>query len=211
VEREDMLVDQACRRSTLAERPPDTPAGDAELVTRISTGDQAAFRVLFDRYADAVFNHSLRLTGSVDAAEDIAAVVFLEAWRRRSDYRTVGNSAAPWLHGITYNVARNHWRSTRRYRSALARLRATRETDDPAAVVVERVAAEERLQRVLPAIRKLPKHQRQAIEVCVAGGVPYDEAGVLLGIPAGTLKSRVSRGLATLRSSIDNLQLQEEL
>jgi RNA polymerase sigma factor (sigma-70 family) len=182
-------------------------AGDLDLVSRVKTGDREAFAALYDRYAGAVYGHCLRLTGSAVSAEDLTAIVFLEAWRRRSDFRAVADSAAPWLHGIAYNTARNFRRSSRRYQSALRRLDATRIMPDPTVDVVDRVAAEETIRRLLPAIRALPRHEREAIELCFASGMTYEEAAGLLNVPLGTLKSRLSRGLSKLR---DHLQAKAQ-
>lgn len=194
---------------TLPEMQRRVSEGDSALVSKLASGDEEAFRALYDRYADAVYNHCLRLAGSAAAAEDLAAVVFLESWRRRSDFRIVEGSAAPWLHGIAYNAARNFWRASRRYRSALARLAETRVVSDPTVGLIDRIAAEQTIRQLLPAIQALPSQERQAIELCIAAGMTHQEAASLLGVPIGTVKSRLSRGLTKLRSSLD-LQLAEE-
>jgi RNA polymerase sigma factor (sigma-70 family) len=177
------------------------PGTDLALVQALAQGDQEAFRTIYDRHADAIYGHCLRLTGSASSAEDLAAVVFLESWRRRRDFRVVEGSAAPWLHGIANNAGRNFWRSSRRYRSALERLAETRVVPDPSSAVVERIAAQETIQRLLPAIHALPGQEREAIELCIAADMTYQEVASLLAIPVGTVKSRLSRALAKLRAS----------
>ncbi len=177
------------------------PASDAALVEALAAGGAEAFREIYDRYCDGVYGHCLRLTGSAAAAEDLTAVVFLEGWRRRSDFRIVQGSAAPWLHGIAYNAARNLWRSSRRYRSALERLAETRIVSDPADDLVDRIAAEQTIRRMLPAIHSLPAQERQAIELCIAADMTHEEVSSLLHVQLGTVKSRLSRGLTKLRAS----------
>jgi RNA polymerase sigma factor (sigma-70 family) len=184
-------------------------ASDAALVSALGRGDSEAFRLLYDRYVDVVYNHCFRLTGSTVAAEDLAAVTFLECWRRRSAFRLVDGSAAPWLHGIARNVARNAWRAERRYRAALGRLAETRVEPDPADDVVERIAAEQAIRRLLPAMQTLPSREREVVELCAAAGLSHGEVAILLGIPAGTVKSRLARGLARLRAALALQQASE--
>lgn len=182
---------------------------DSDLVRRLASGEEEAFRLLYDRYAAVIYNHCYRLTGSASAAEDLAAVTFLEAWRRRSSYRLVEGSATPWLHGIAYNVARNYRRTSRRYRSALQRLAETRVEPDPASSLIEKVSAQQTIRQLMPAIRALPSRERETIELCAASGMSLQDAAALLGVPVGTVKSRLSRGLAKLRSSLD-IELAKE-
>jgi len=145
---------------------------DVDLVTRVRSDDQQAFAQLYDRHVDAVHRHCFRLTGSAATAEDLTAMVFLEAWRRRDGYRLVDGSAAPWLHGIAYNLIRNYRRASRRYRSAVSRLDASRSVSDQTDEIVDRVSAEEIIHRLLPTIGALPRQQREAIELCYSAMHP---------------------------------------
>jgi len=188
----------------MTEHPAPSP-DDASLVVAIAHGDKAAFATLYERYFDAVHAHCFRLSGSSVVADDLTAMVFLECWRRRSEFRLVEGSARPWLHGVAFNVIRNYWRMTRRYRAALERLLARSRSEfaapDSTDQVVDRVAAEQRIRAVRRALASLPKRERDVIEVCVAGDLGHEEAAVMLGIPVGTLKSRLARGLARLRAT----------
>lgn len=184
---------------------PGPSTDDASLVVAIANGDKAAFAMLYERYFDAVHAHCFRLSGSSAAADDLTAMVFLECWRRRDRFRLVEGSARPWLHGVAFNVVRNYWRMTRRYRSALERLLARSQgefaTPDSTDQIVDRVAAEERIRAVRKALATLPRRERDVIEVCLAGDLGHEEAAQMLGIPVGTLKSRLARGLARLRAT----------
>ena len=86
---------------------------DAELWAR---GDEQAFGVLYDRYAEAVWNHAYRLTASWSTAEDLTSATFLTAWRRRAGMTLVRDSALPWLFTVAGNLARSEYR--RRARSS---------------------------------------------------------------------------------------------
>ncbi|RYE92181.1 MAG: hypothetical protein EOO78_29250 [Oxalobacteraceae bacterium] len=73
---------------------------DNELWRRAVAGDPGSFGVIFDRHADAVHSYCARRVGSLDAADDLVSIVFLEAWRRRNDVELVEGGALPWLYGI---------------------------------------------------------------------------------------------------------------
>ena len=95
---------------------------DATLWARAGQGDGEAFGVVFDRHRDRVLGHALRLTRHRHDAEDVAALVFLEAWRRRAAVRVVDGSVLPWLLVTTGHVAQNAARARRRHGLALAKL-----------------------------------------------------------------------------------------
>jgi len=95
---------------------------DADLWAAMRRGDSAAFAGLFDRHARAIYYFAFRRTADWSVAEDIMAVVFLEAWRRRRQVRLNGDSALPWLYGVAVNVVRNHHRRQHRYGKVLERL-----------------------------------------------------------------------------------------
>ena len=87
------------------------------LVDRAARNDRDAFGALYDRHSQRVFAHSARQLGGVEDADDLTAIVFLEAWRLRARIRVVNGSALPWLLMTATNVARNYRRSARRYRA----------------------------------------------------------------------------------------------
>lgn len=163
-------------------------------------GDEHAFGELFDRHARAVYNYCFRRTADWSVAEDLTSVVFLETWRRRDQVRMSGDSLLPWLYGVATNVLRNHRRSLRRHRDALARLplpATPDETEDAAA----RVDAERRMREVLESIRSLPRRDQEVLVLCVWEGLGYAEAAEALGVPVGTVRSRLARARERLRRS----------
>ena len=167
------------------------PVSDAELWRRGCNGDQAAVGELFRRHAPAIFAFLVRRTGDRELAEDLTSTVFLEAWRKRREVRLSGDSALPWLYGVAVNCARNAGRSMRRHRGALARLTLER---PPAADD----AASRQLADVLSLLERLPEEQRDVILACAWTGLSYEEAALALGIPVGTVRSRLSRARAQI-------------
>ena len=94
---------------------------DRELWQRVRGNDREAYALLFERYADSVYNYCFRRVGEWALAEDLLSTVFLEAWRRR-EKELPPDKVLPWLFGIANNVIRNQRRSRRRHAAALQRL-----------------------------------------------------------------------------------------
>ncbi|WP_327587717.1 RNA polymerase sigma factor [Nonomuraea sp. NBC_00507] len=163
------------------------------LRARIRGGDKAAFGELFDECAKAVYNHAIRLTANWSMAEDVTALTFLEAWRLRGKIDAEGGSLRPWLLGIATNVARNMRRAARRHDDALARLPRGEGVPDFAEEVVSRIDDAERLAAVRQAYGKLRRAEQDVFALCVWAGLDYAQAAEALGIPVGTVRSRLSR------------------
>jgi RNA polymerase sigma factor (sigma-70 family) len=157
------------------------------------SGDSAAFGTLFDVHRDRVFGHALRLTRSPHDAEDITAIVFLEAWRRRDAVRLVDGSIVGWLLVTTNYVARNASRTRRRYDELLRRLPLPDHSDDHADEVGARIDVEQRTGRVREAFQRMSKNDQDVITLCVLEELSATEAAQTLGVPVGTVKSRLSR------------------
>ncbi len=169
---------------------------DAALWERIRAGDADAFGLLFERHGPAVHGFALRRIGDVASAEDVTAVVFLEAWRKRATVELRQPSALPWLYGVAGNVVGRWHRSQRRHRAALDRLALL-----PAAspVLVERqVEAATEAASVLAQIRHLPRRDREVLLLSAWEGLDHADIAVALAIPIGTVKSRLSRARARL-------------
>jgi RNA polymerase sigma factor (sigma-70 family) len=167
--------------------------------TRVRAGDHDAFGVLFSDHARAVYNHAFRLTGNWSAAEEVVSLTFLEAWRLRGTIRPEGGSLLPWLLGITLNVARNASRASRRHQAAMTRLPPAHTVPDFADELAGRLDDAAQLKHVRAAIKTLRRNERDVIALCVWSGLDYAEAAEALGIPVGTVRSRLSRARRKLQ------------
>jgi len=156
-------------------------------------GDGPAFASLFDRHRDRVFGHALRLVRERHDAEDVTAVVFLEAWRKRESVRLVDGSIIGWLLVTTNYAARNHTRGQRRYRTALAKIPAPAPQEDHAPAVDESLDGTGRDRAVRDAFANLSKRDQDVITLCVLEELTTAQAADALGVPEGTVKSRLSR------------------
>ncbi|GHJ40960.1 siderophore-interacting protein [Streptomyces sp. TS71-3] len=165
---------------------------------RIRAGDRAAFAELYDQNARAVYNHALRLTGNWSDAEEAMSETFLAAWRTRESVEPEGGSLKPWLLGIATHKAHNANRGLRRRLAFLARSPEPRPVEDFADETAARIDDARRLMVVHEALRHLRSQDREVLALCVASGLDYQQAAEALGIPVGTVRSRLSRARARL-------------
>ncbi|WP_371497331.1 RNA polymerase sigma factor [Kitasatospora sp. NBC_00374] len=166
--------------------------------SRLRAGDQSAFGELFDEHAQAVYGYALRTLGEWATAEDVVSLTFLEAWRLRGTLREEGGSVRPWLFGIATNVLRNTTRAARRHRAAMSRLPGREAAPDFAEELVARLDDGDRLAAVQRALGGLRRGEREVFRLCVWGGLDYAAAAEALGVPVGTVRSRLSRARTRL-------------
>lgn len=186
------------------------PGSDAELWVNAMAGDAEAFGLLFDRYAPVIHRFCLKRAREPAIADDLVSVVFLETWRRREDV-VVTDSLLPWLIGVASNAVLGHDRARRRYRKLLSKLPAVTDEPDPAEEVVGREVLRRESEEVHAALAQLNRRDRELIRLCLIDGQTYEAAAQSLGIPVGTVKSRLSRLRAKLSKERSmRLELQEE-
>jgi RNA polymerase sigma factor (sigma-70 family) len=166
---------------------------------RVRAGDPDAFGVLYDECARAVYNHAFRLTGNWSMAEEVVSLTFLEAWRLRGKVEPAGGSLQPWLLGIAGNVARNVRRAASRHQAAAARLVLPPAVPDFADELAGRIDDEARVREVRAALAGLRHGEREVLALCAWSGLDYAAAARALGIPVGTVRSRLSRARKKLR------------
>ncbi|MET8154548.1 RNA polymerase sigma factor [Actinoplanes sp. NPDC049668] len=167
---------------------------------RLRAGDAAAFGRLFDDHAGAVYRHAVRVTADWSTAEDVVSLTFHEAWRLRARLRPDGDSVLPWLLGIATNVLRNTRRAARRHQAALARLPLRDTVPDFSDEVVDRLRDAEQLRAAAAALGRLRRGEREVFTLCVWSGLDYAAAAEALGVPVGTVRSRLSRARTRLRA-----------
>ncbi len=162
----------------------------------LCAGDSRGLGRLFDRHEARLFRHAARLLTTREDAKDAVAIAFFELWRRQSSVRLVDGSPLPWLLNTVSNTARNLERSARRYRTLLGRMH------DPGPAEGVRPADET---GVLAALRRLPVREQSVVVLTIMQGYPESETARALGIPVGTVKSRLSRAKARLRGELGQM------
>ncbi|GAA3627454.1 RNA polymerase sigma factor [Lentzea roselyniae] len=186
---------------------PDDAPPDAELWAR---GDEQAFGLLYDRYAEAVWNHAYRLTASWSTAEDLTSATFLTAWRRRAEMTLVRDSALPWLFTVAGNLARSEFRRKARFTRLLLRVPRNDVQRDHADEVASALDHEARLSRVLRAVERLPRAEREAVQLVLLGELSAAEAAEAAGVAEVSVRSRISRARSRLRKELldDTLEVE---
>ena len=200
--------------------PGDAALGDGEvllLVERAREGDEDAFAALVNQYERFVYNAACRILSSsaqpMDMAEDVAQETFVKAWRNLGKFR--GDCTfSTWLFRIAVNCAKDAVRSAAR-RPASSLSFAGEEDEDGASewdipvtsgdtVPEDAVERRELILAVRRAVESLPEDHRQVVVLRDLHGLPYQEIADTLGIELGTVKSRLNRGRANLKTILEN-------
>ncbi|MFE1552669.1 sigma-70 family RNA polymerase sigma factor [Streptomyces sp. NPDC058718] len=166
---------------------------------RFRAGDPAALGEAYDEHARVLYHYAFRVCGDRAAAEDVVSATFLEAWRCRGKVHADGGSLRPWLLGIATNIMRGAAREARRRDAALARLPERGVLPDFADEVLARMTDGEQVRAARAALAKLRRREREVFTLVVWAGLDYAAAGEALGIPVGTVRSRLSRARERLR------------
>jgi RNA polymerase sigma-70 factor (ECF subfamily) len=186
-----------------------TATSDAAVIAR-SREDSQAFSTIVDRHFVVIHRYLARRIGS-DRADDLAAQAFAIAFRRRGDFDADAESARPWLFGIATNVLRNDLRSERRMLAAIARMDRTGagELADEVERSLARADAASELARIAGAIAALDSDQRDVLLLHAWGELSDGEIAAALGIPIGTVYSRLSRARASLQRASNDQSASE--
>jgi RNA polymerase sigma factor (sigma-70 family) len=178
---------------------PPEPSGptDEALWLASQNGDGEAYGQLYQRHANTIYNYLFRRLADWSEAEDLTAVVFLEAFRRRKDVVVVDGRVLPWLYGIATNVLRNRRRAQWRHREALALL--ARDLPREAAPdASNRAEAVEQIRSIMERTSRLSRDQQDVVALCLLSGLSYEDAATALDVPIGTIRSRLARARDSL-------------
>jgi RNA polymerase sigma factor (sigma-70 family) len=174
---------------TILER--DDDISDGEAFARSLAGAPDAFGVVFDRHYDAVHRYAQRRCGP--RADDIASDTFLAAFRTRARWTPDARGARPWLLGIATNIVRQHARDEQRWLRIAARSTPEGSTEGWQEQAVDRVDAARRRGDVVEAIAALSPGDRDTLLLSALAGLAGDEVALALGVPPGTVASRLHR------------------
>ena len=175
---------------------------DRELVGRARQGDREAFTQLIVQYQVPLYNTALRMVGSREDAADITQEAFLRAWEKIRTLRDAPFKS--WIFQITVNLCYDHFRRGRRY--------GVMPDEEQGGKIVglgialpdpqERAEANERARVVRDSIEALDHDMRTALVLRDINGMTYDEIAGILGVPLGTVKSRIARARAQVQESL---------
>jgi len=175
--------------------------GDDSAIIQQSWREPECFAVLFRRHAPALARYVTRRLGR-DAADDVVAETFLAAFRQRDRYDLTHPDARPWLYGIATHLIGRHQRAEIRQYRLLARTGTDPVTESFTDRVDDAVTAG-RLSRVLAAeLARLPRGHRDVLLLVAWGDLSYPQVAEALGVPVGTVRSRLSRARQALRLTL---------
>jgi RNA polymerase sigma factor (sigma-70 family) len=164
--------------------------------------DSERFGVLFDRHATVIYRYLVRRVG-VDEADTLLGETFAVAFERRATYDCTRTEARPWLYGIATNLLAHHRRSEARRLAATARLRAhSPGAEDAFGPVVKALTVADVWLRTARAITELSTEERDVMILRAWEELSYEEIATALGVPVGTVRSRLSRARTHLRELV---------
>ena len=166
-------------------------------IERAALGDERAFAEFYDEVSSVVFGTTLRVLRNQAMAEEVTQDVFLELWRLAPRYDRTKGSPRAWAATIAHRRAVDRVRSeeSSRARDQIDANQVTVEHD----VVVDEVTANFDRANVVAALDRLTDAQREAVSLAFYGGHTYREVAAMLGVPEGTIKTRIRDGLIRLR------------
>jgi len=187
-----------------AEPPPNELArlADEDLLTLVERGDAEAFEVVYDRHSRVAYSLAFRLLGDRQSAEDLVQDAFLAVWRNASAYTPARGSVRNWLLSIVHNRGVDRLRTLAamaRRRDALEQTELQRPDEPDAADLGIGRAMAGRLRQELS---QLPGDQFEVLKLAYYGGFTHHEIAEMLGLPLGTVKSRMRLGLERLRRGL---------
>jgi RNA polymerase sigma-70 factor, ECF subfamily len=175
------------------------PGKEAELLTRVVSGDRDAFDAVMRNHEDRVFSVCLRILGDRDKALDATQETFLTVFRKAGQFQ--GRSAVgTWIYRIAVNACYDQLRRAQR-RPSESLPEHVDPSDPSAEAAIESAALRPEIEA---ALAELPPDFRNAVVLSDLEGLSLPEAAEILGVPIGTVKSRVFRGRRLLAKRLGN-------
>jgi len=177
---------------------PGTPATPDALLARTASGDESAFEALYDASAPMVYGLARRVLGDAAQAEEVAQEVLVEVWQTAARYDPARGAALSWIAAIAHRRAVDRVRASQASRTRDLRegiLGYQEAQDDVEDLAVLHADG----QRARQALLDLPDAQREAIALAYYDGLTHQEVSDRLGVPLGTVKTRIRDGLSKLR------------
>ncbi len=176
---------------------------DEHLLTRFISGDNNAFDELINRYYKQIFRFLVRFTGKQHLAEDLIQDVFIKVYRSANTFDTT-RRFRPWLYQIAANRARDAIRSAGRSEKQLTLVDSEEReltldylASDDSPSPDRELISQETSEKVRDALMAIPEQLREILILAYYDKLPYKDISDALGIPLGTVKSRLHKAVAT--------------
>ena len=179
--------------------PRHTHLSDEALVALVARGDETALGALYDRVGRVAYGIAYRILRDERLAEDAVQEGFLAVWRAAAAFRPERAKASTWIVTLVHRRAVDIVRREERRRAEPLDVAERPDAPDPAGSAEDAAWLGFERDRIHAALRSLPDAQREALELAYYGGYSQTEVAERLGVPLGTIKSRMFAGLARLR------------
>lgn len=185
-------------------------SGDQKLVERCLQGDDAAWEAIVKMYAKRIYNLSYRYTGRMDEAEDLTQDILVRVYQNLNSFRADAGSFQSWILKVGRNLIIDHYRQTRRFQPvAGSEEMEGMKIEDDKIPNPHRIVEQNEASRFLgDGLRSLAPELKEAIILRDLEGMAYQEIADLLGIPEGTVKSRINRGRLELTRLLSKRRAQ---
>lgn len=170
--------------------------GDDRLVERCLQGDDAAWESIVNSYGRRIYNLSYRYTGRREEAEDLTQEIFIRIYQNLKSFRAEAGTFQGWVLRVGRNLIIDHYRQARRYQPAAGteEMETMNLKDEKAPNPQRMVEQTEAARFVMDGLQSLAPELKEAIVLRDLQGMAYQEIAGMLGVPEGTVKSRINRG-----------------
>ena len=182
---------------------------DEQLIARFQSGDERAYIELVNRYRDRLINFVYPFLGDFEQAEDVVQETMLKLYEKKHYYREIAKFST-WIYTIARNLANTELRKKKRRKTTyISRMtKDDREYDIPAvqADLNQNLQNEFIRERIHAAIKELPEHFKTVIILRDIQELSYDDISNIVGVPLGTVKSRINRARLQLQAELQDLK-----
>jgi RNA polymerase sigma-70 factor (ECF subfamily) len=182
---------------------------DLELLRRCLAGENSAWEGLLRAYTRKIYNLCYRFTGRFEEAEDLTQEVFIKIFQTLRSFDAAQGSFSTWLHRVARNHLVDHYRRTKKDRmtgSIEEDLEALAEKPSPGTGPTGHVETRERQEQLQRALDRLSPDLREAVVLRDLHDLDYLEIAQVLGVPQGTVKSRINRGRLELARVLKRME-----
>jgi RNA polymerase sigma factor (sigma-70 family) len=183
---------------------------DGHLVELAAQKDAGALEALYERYGRAAYSLARRILTEETLAQDVVQEVFLSLWRDAGRFDAARGTVATYLLSMTHHRAVDVVRREENLRRWRASDEGLELELDPGARVEEEVEASERRAKVRGVLKELPDAQREALLLAYFGGYTQREVAALVGVPLGTVKTRMAAGMRRMRAALRDAGHEEQ-
>lgn len=187
--------------------------GEERIVERCLQGDDAAWETVVNSYAKRIYNLSYRYTCRRDVAEDLTQEIFIRVYQNLKSFRAETGTFQSWIMRVGRNLIIDHFRRTRRFQQAAGteEMEALNLKDESAPNPLKTIEQAEASRFLMEGLQALAPELKEAVILRDLEGMAYLEIAEMLGIPEGTVKSRINRARLELARLLIKRRSQAEL